>query len=177
MSAGVCRRLPGLLPPPGAGATVVVGSSGVASATWAVRRALGTMTANTATVVIIFFTQVPSTPSLVALPNISKRQRRLGQTRASAEEAPAGRCSSATPAGLAKGLTHRSGSLYHLARPRSALRSLVTRRIGRRTPGCGTRLRDGLYKLGDADQLFGFSCRESIGFVVPKCTQCSAGKS
>jgi DDE superfamily endonuclease len=31
------------------------------------------------------------------------------------------RCSSATPAGLAKGLMHRSGSLYHLAPPRSAL--------------------------------------------------------
>jgi alkanesulfonate monooxygenase SsuD/methylene tetrahydromethanopterin reductase-like flavin-dependent oxidoreductase (luciferase family) len=74
VSAGVCRRPPGLLPPPGAGATVVVGSSGVASATWAVRRALGTMTANTATVVIIFFTQVPSAPSLVTLPSISKRR-------------------------------------------------------------------------------------------------------
>lgn len=50
VSAGVCWR------PPGAGATVVVGSYGAACDTWAFRRAVGASTARTATFTMIFFT-------------------------------------------------------------------------------------------------------------------------
>jgi hypothetical protein len=79
VGVGVCTGVGARLSPwPGAGATVVVGSSGAACDTWAVRRALGARAANTATVTMIFFTHVTSVRSPVALPTISKRKRRCG---------------------------------------------------------------------------------------------------
>ncbi len=60
-SAELWSRPPGLSPPAGAGATVVVlGSFGAACDTWAHRRAFGAMAVNSATVAMVFFTQAVS---------------------------------------------------------------------------------------------------------------------